>query len=137
MRITTIPPLVLAAWHGPPDRASVAQLGAALRAVGTASGLLNVIVAGRPVFSNEGRDAVIGLVRDVACDFGVAHVVLMRGVPGAAVRLFLNGVLLVARPSSPTKVFDVVDPALAWLGEQGCDVASPTIATAIAALTAP
>lgn len=140
VRITTIGPLVVAAWHGPPSRAAAEHLRGALLVAAAAHGriaLLDLVVAGRPTFSEDARSAIVALMREVACDHGVAHVILLRGIAGTAVRMFLNGALLLARPASPTKAFDELEAALVWLAAQGCEVPHASVREAAAELMLP
>ncbi len=140
VRITTAGPLVVAAWHGPPSRAAAEHLRGALLVASATHGaiaLLDLVVAGRPTFGEDARSAIVSLMREAACDHGVAHVVMLRGIAGTAVRMFLNGALLLARPTSPSKAFDELEPALAWLASCGCTVDPATIRAAAAELVTP
>lgn len=140
VRITTMGPLVVAAWHGPPSRAAAEHLRGALLVASATHGaiaLLDLVVAGRPTFSEDARSAIVSLMREVACDHGVAHVVLLRGIAGTAVRMFLNGALLLARPTSPSRAFDELEPALVWLAGCGCTVDPASIRAVAAELAVP
>ena len=50
---------------------------------------------------------------------GTAHLVMVDGFLGAAVRTFLNTITLVARPTTPTKVFAELQDSAQWLSDAG------------------
>lgn len=81
-----------------------------------ASACLDVVLRGTPRFTEEVRHASQALASDPRIfPNGFAHVVLVGGLPGSAVRAFINTVILVARPPVPAKVFGEVRSAAAWL----------------------
>jgi hypothetical protein len=78
--------------------------------------LLNVVQGGGvPNFADDMREAVMDLNRGSDDDLGVAHVVLVGGLVGAATRAFISTTTLVSRPKMPTRTFGELDPAAAWL----------------------
>lgn len=79
-------------------------------------GYANLIVSGIPRFTADVRAAVTDLVKDEELnDLGAAHIILTDGMVGSAVRAFLSTALLLGRPTTPTKVFADLDPAIEWL----------------------
>jgi hypothetical protein len=77
--------------------------------------LASVIVSGTPKFSQEARDEVTRLTRTPMFHLGTAQIILVGGLAGVAVRAFLSTSVLVARPSTPTKVFAQLDPGIDWI----------------------
>ena len=80
------------------------------------TGLLNLIVGGTPSFSEAVRAETVKLVKQPGIfSLGAAHLVLVGGFTGTAVRAFLSTVLLLGRPPCPNKVFGDPETAAAWL----------------------
>ena len=79
------------------------------------AGLLNLMLKGTPSFSEEVRDETVKLMKQGAFRLGTAHVVLLGGLTGSAVRAFMSTVMLLARSPAPNKVFGEAEPAAAWL----------------------
>ena len=76
----------------------------------------NLIVRGVPKFTSEVRAAVEKLTRETdAWGRATAHVILVGGLTGSAVRAFLSTTTLVARPKTPTKVFGDTAAAAKWM----------------------
>jgi hypothetical protein len=73
--------------------------------------LANIIVAGKATFTEDVREAGIRMTRKHAFSRGAAHLVLVDGLKGSAVKAFLSMVMLVGRAPAKTKVFS--DTALA------------------------
>jgi len=120
LRVGCLENLTIAVWW---DAPTVAQMRAldevdlAMRARTTGrTGFMNVIMDGFPRFDADVRAEA---ARQVAFDEGrsgvAAHVVLTRGIVGAAARAFLSGVFLAARPGYPNRVFGDARQAAAWL----------------------
>lgn len=83
------------------------------------TGLLDIILSGTPRFSDGVRNEVTRLSGNPRYSkLGVAHVALLPGLSGTAVRAFLQTVMLVARPPQPTKVFGDREVASQWLATQ-------------------
>lgn len=78
--------------------------------------LLNLITSGTPSFSEAVRDETVRLMKlpDVY-RLGAAHLVLLAGFKGTAVRAFLSTVMLLGRPPVPNKVFGDAESAAAWM----------------------
>lgn len=86
-------------------------------ASGTA--LFNVIVSGKPSFSQEVRDEVTRITsNDKLFSLASAHVLLVEGLVASAVRAFLSTALLLSRTSTPNKVFADVASAAKWVNEK-------------------
>jgi hypothetical protein len=80
------------------------------------AGWINLIVGGRPSFSEEiRREAAELSKRDDIYELGTAHIVLLDVLRGSAVRAFLGTVLLMSRAKTPTRVFGNIDAAAQWL----------------------
>ena len=78
---------------------------------------IDIIKRGTPIFAEDMRKEAEAMARDPnVFELGVAHVVLMPGLAGTAVRLFIGTIALVARPPAPTKTFGEIPDALDWLG---------------------
>ena len=67
--------------------------------------LANIVVAGKATFTEDVREAGIRMTRKNAYTLGAAHVVLVDGLKGSAVKAFLSMVMLVGRAPPNTKVF--------------------------------
>lgn len=112
---------MIAVWY---DAPTLSDMRALLKAAdslrreypgGTA--LLNVIKSGTPMFEQSVRLEAQRLTREGHFSLAVAHLVLVGGLAGAAVRAFLGTVTLVGRPKDPTRVFGAAGDALAWLAD--------------------
>lgn len=80
------------------------------------SACVDLVLRGRPRFSDDVRRASEALARDPGIfQLGFAHVLLIPGVAGSAVRAFIGTILLVTRPPAPAKVFGDVAGGMAWL----------------------
>lgn len=80
------------------------------------SALVNLVVAGSPRFSDGVRDEVTRMMKSPTLfRLGAAHVITLGGMNGVAVRAFLSTVTLVARPTTPSKVFGDSASAATWL----------------------
>jgi hypothetical protein len=81
--------------------------------------LFNVIVSGTPSFNDEVRKEVTRIsADDTLYALGSAHVLLVEGFVGSAVRAFLSTALTLARAKTPNKVFADVDGAATWVKGQ-------------------
>jgi hypothetical protein len=91
---------------------------AALRYKGQ-SALFNVIISGRPSFSEEVRTEVNRITSDdTLFTAATAHVILVEGFVGSAVRAFLATALVVSRTKTPNKTFGDVSLAAKWVNER-------------------
>ncbi len=112
--------LVVPVWSNTPEVAHIRAFGRALAAVhathGKAFGVFDVVVAGKPNVGDDTRDELLGILKDPRFDGHVAaHVVLIPGFQGAAVRAFLSTVSLVSRMRTVSKFFGEVREAAAWI----------------------
>ncbi len=84
---------------------------------GAANACIDVVVRGTPRFTEDVRRAAEELARDTkAFELGLVHALLIPGMAGTAVRMFIQTVLLVGRPANPVKVVSDIPSALGWLG---------------------
>ena len=83
------------------------------------SALFSVILGGTPAFPQDVRDEVGVIVRDDhVFTLAAAHVILVTGLAGAAVRAFLSTAFLLSRPSTPNKVFADIATSVKWVHEK-------------------
>ncbi len=83
------------------------------------SALFNVIISGKPSFSEEVRNEVNRITSDdTLFSAASAHVILVEGFIGSAVRAFLATALVVSRTKTPNKTFNDVDLAAKWVKER-------------------
>lgn len=76
---------------------------------------VDIIVRGTPRFSDEVRREAQRLASDPKVfPRGIAHVILLGGLPGSAVRAFIQTVLLVTKQIAPAKVFGDFGAAASW-----------------------
>ena len=119
-RITKERNVAVAAWR---DAPSVAQMRAFER-VGLAmakahpkgTALFNVVLSGTPNFSTELRDETTRIsARSDIFNLATAHLVLIDGLVGVAVKAFLTTSLLLGKSPTPTKVFSSKELAVDWV----------------------
>jgi hypothetical protein len=136
-RIVTARNVVIALWL---DAPVVSQIQAIAR-VGRARKskyprgvvMVNVIVSGRPNFTQDVRDEVARLYQANLFALGACHAVLVGGLAGVATRAFLATVSLLRRSSAPSRVTGDVDSTVAWVHAQANGV-EPWAAPEIRAL---
>lgn len=122
LRIVTAGNLVIASWFDAPTLEQMRAFRRASQALkqrhpeGTA--MVNLIVTGTPRFSAEVREEAALQQKDALHNLGAAHVILVGGLVGTAVRGFLGTMILLGRSKNPTRVFGDVAPASAWLLER-------------------
>lgn len=120
LRITTERNVSVVAWRDAPTvkqlRAFEREGHALEKRFPKRCGLFNVILSGKPDFSSEVRAETnrIGALGDMYT-LATAHVILVEGLVGSAVRAFLATSMLVSKPPTPTKVFGDKDLAVAWV----------------------
>lgn len=111
--------VLIVVWRDAPDLADIRawhRLGLFMAKEHATSACIDVVVAGTPRFSDDVRRAAEELARDERIfPLGIAHVLLIPGLGGSAVRAFIGTILLVARPPAPAKVVGDVPSAIAWL----------------------
>jgi hypothetical protein len=79
-------------------------------------GLLNVAVSGTPRFPSDVRKRAAEHLGRGLTDVQ-AHVVLVPGFAGTAIRSFVSTITLLGRTRTPSKVFSELGPASTWLVE--------------------
>ncbi len=84
-------------------------------AAGPGQAFVNMVTGGVPVFSEPVREELVKVIKSTNITLGAAHILLVSGMAGSAVRAFLSTVLLVARPKAPNRVFAEVPDAVSWL----------------------
>jgi hypothetical protein len=78
--------------------------------------LLNLVLSGKPNFSNEMREESVKLNRDPSLfRLGIADVVLIPGFVGVAARSFMSTIMLLSRSPNPRSAFGKLEDADAWL----------------------
>lgn len=111
--------LCVARWADAPRATHFPLVTAAMRAAAQPrAALFNVVDAqGKlPRFNDEVRRAAMEMARALApLSMGTAHVLLLDGFTGAAVRMFLSTLTLLSRGGPPTTVHSSVAEGAAWL----------------------
>lgn len=111
--------LFVAVWDDAPQLEQMLRLGEHGRAFESEHGpvgLLNIAAAGRPRFSDDVRKIAADYTRDgTLFQSARAHVILMTGFAGVAVRAFVNTFLLLGNPPVPTRMFSSLESATEWL----------------------
>lgn len=110
--------LVIAVWRDAPTGGQLRELRRAMeeaRERFETTALINLVLSGTPSFSAEVRDESARLTRDNDWTLGTAHIVLVDGFTGVAVRSFFSTMLLLGRPKVPTKVFGSLEDGCVWL----------------------
>jgi hypothetical protein len=80
------------------------------------SACIDLVVGGTPRFSDEMRKEAEQFASDPrAFSLGIAHLIVLPGFAGTAVRAFISTIILVARPPSPAKAFGDAESACSWL----------------------
>lgn len=101
------------------------------------TGLVNLVVSGTPSFTEPVRAEAIKLVKESALfSLGAAHVILVSGFAGTAVRAFMGTAIVMGRPRRPNKVFGETETAAEWLAPLLSRGAEPWSKAAILALVA-
>lgn len=106
-------------WRNAPDLADIRawhRFAHAMHKEHGACACIDLVLTGTPRFPDDVRRAAEELAADPRVfSLGFAHVLLLPGLAGSAVRAFIGTVLLVARPPAPAKVFGDVASAIEWL----------------------
>lgn len=123
LRILVRDNLCVARWLDTPTALHFTVITSAMKAanVGGRAALLNVVDApGKmPRFTDELRQA--GAAMSKAIDpltAATAHVVLLDGLVGTSVRMFLSTLSLLSRRAGITSTFGAVDEGARWLAAQ-------------------
>ena len=141
LRIVTARNVQVNVWSNAPTLEQMrvfGRVGAALaRQHARGSALINVIVGGTPSFSEPVRNETIRTMKQTELfSLGSAHVILVGGFTGTAVRAFMSTTILISRPLRPTKVFGEPETAAAWLAPLLARGAEPWSQAQLAALMA-
>jgi hypothetical protein len=120
LRLMATEDLIVAVWSDAPVLEDLGPLTllrlATQRQFPLGTGFLNVVQSGRAAhFSKEVSEATVKFTRAATLVLGSAHVILVPGLKGTAVRTFLSTVFLVARQTRPVQVFSKLDKAAEWL----------------------
>jgi hypothetical protein len=112
--------LLVPVWLGSPEVVHMRILGRALHGIvgryGASFAWFDVIVSGKPVFSDAVRDELVKILKDPRHQaLATAHVVMIPGLTGAAVRAFLSTVSLLGRVRWPDKTFSEPRVASQWI----------------------
>ena len=112
--------LALIGWRDAPnyeDMIAWHQLGKSMgREFPAGSACVDVVVRGTPKFSDEVRRAAVKMAADPhVFPIAYAHIIVMPGFAGTAVRSFIQTVITLSRTPSPSRVFGDVATAAAWL----------------------
>lgn len=76
----------------------------------------NIVAGGVPMFTEPVRDELVKLGKSHSIfTLGSAHIILVGGMAGSAVRAFLSTVFLISRPQAPNRVFGSIAEAVTWL----------------------
>ncbi len=129
-----LPHLFVAVWNDAPQLTQMQALADHGRAWESENGpcaLINVAAAGSPKFSDDVRRIAADLTRDATLfQVARAHVILMTGFAGVAVRAFINTFLLLGSPPRPTRMLSSIDAAAQWLPQhlEGTDWTAESLA---------
>lgn len=112
--------VVAAVWKDAPTLAQMRRLRAATdrhkKMFPDGGAFVNIVVSGTPSFSNEVRAEAAKQTSDNdTWGIATAHVVLVDGFAGIAVRSFFSTMTLLGRSKVPTKVFGDLDEATRWI----------------------
>lgn len=123
LRFTSADGLVVCVWTEAPTLDEVGDMERAgqsqARLNGGKAALLNVIVSGRPKFSDEVRAKVKRMTQQgQPFNWVVAHLILIDGLAGAGIRAFLTTGTLFARSEIPKRVFGKRPECTHWLAHQ-------------------
>ena len=120
LTVAFAPRLIVAVWRDAPTFPQMLRLRAASeeqrRRAADGAALLNLVLSGTPSFSNDVRKEATSQTQATS-GWGIAnaHVVLVDGFRGVAVRSFFGTMMLLARTDVPTKVFGELETAVRWV----------------------
>ena len=78
-----------------------------------------MIISGKPSFSEEVRSEVNRITADdTLFSAATAHVILVEGFIGSAVRAFIATALVVSRTKTPNKTFGDVPSSAKWVKQR-------------------
>lgn len=107
--------LLVAGWFDAPRIEHMLKIEEVAWAHAAGLALCNVVVRGRPRFTEDVREAGIRMVKKNAFRVGSAHLILVDGLAGAATRAFLGMILLVGKANAQARVFGEIESAGAFL----------------------
>lgn len=112
--------LALVGWRGAPNYEDVIawhQLGKSMaRECPEGSACVDLVLGGTPDFSEPVRRAAVKLASDPHIfPYAYAHIIVMPGFAGTAVRSFIQTVITISRTPAPSKVFGDAATATSWL----------------------
>ena len=119
LRLTSLDNVITAAWFNAPEVEHMRIIDRLTRAVRRSEAVgfcfVNIAVDGVPRFSREVIAELERMAEYVTeKDLSTAHVILVDGLVGTAVRTFMSTVMLVTRPRDPNKVFADIESASRW-----------------------
>lgn len=124
LRLVVDQGLCVARWLDSPQPHHFPHVTTAMRRAAeetTRAALFNVVDAkGKmPRFDDAVRQSAAKMARDITpVAAATAHVLLLDGFSGAAVRMFLSTLTLLMRSSAPTSVHATVAAGAIWLAER-------------------
>lgn len=120
MRMAHLGCVVAAVWLDAPTLPQMQTFASHSRRVSKredGSFLFNLVVDGTPSFDSRVREEANKLTLEGVNRRGAAHVILVEGFRGAAVRAFLSSLLMINKPKTPTKVVGDVPSATGFACE--------------------
>jgi len=111
--------LFFAVWEDAPRMEQMRALAEHGRRFEEAHGplaLMNIAAAGTPKFPDDVRRIAAEFTADPSLfQLARAHVILMTGFVGVAVRAFINTFILLGKPPRPTRMLPSIEAASQWL----------------------
>jgi hypothetical protein len=118
LRVAVRKNVAFAVWSAAPTVTQVHAFQRAAEQLGKGSAghaLMSVVVRGVPKFTEGVRDELVRVMKRELYRLGIAHLILLDGLAGAAVRAFLSTVRLLSRTPTPAGVFGSPDEAIGWV----------------------
>lgn len=113
--------LLVAVWWNAPTAAQmdvIADASKKLEAeLAGPAAYAQFVITGTPKFTSEVRQKAEALTRD-HYGLGIAHVIEVGGLVGAATRAFLSALLLVAQNDKPIRVFPRGQDGASWIADK-------------------
>ena len=122
LRVAILPRLCVVRWFDSPQLHHFPEIVAAMKAAGEGggAGLFNVVDGGGklPSFGGGVREAASEFARELTpLSVGAAHIILVGGLTGTAVRMFLSTLTLLSRSKAPTTIHTSVADGAAWMAK--------------------
>ncbi len=115
----TLDHLFIAVWDDAPQLSQMQAMekhGRIFESTHGPAALINIAADGKPSFSDDVRRIATELTRDPTLfQLARAHVILMTGFTGIAVRSFINTFLLLGKPPRPTRMLASLEDAAVWV----------------------